>query len=129
MKTLTLRGDDNPTSLVIALDEANGRAIVLARGSDEQVQVPYLEINFRDMSVSLFNSSDIGVTVDNIGFTNAQHLNVSGQVSLASGVEGGAQFGIDGVGPWIASSTRSGKRFRLVVDDAGNLQLPLPLIT
>lgn len=84
MKTLTLRSDKHPASLILALDEANGRAVVLARASDEQTQVPYLELNFADMSVSVFNSSDLGVTVDNSGLVTVHRSKIEGELIMQS---------------------------------------------
>ena len=119
---------DGPNSALLTVNKEAG-LISLAMGGDNPDRVR-VEIDYRKLSISLFNSSDLGLTCDNNGLTTIHQLAVEGSVEFATqaGVGGGAQLGIDGVGPWIASSTGSGKRFRLVVDDSGNLQLPLPLI-
>ena len=106
MQNLTLRNDRDPSSLVASLDTDNNRGVVLARISDDQVQVPYLELNFQDLSVSLLNSSDIGLTVDNAGLTTIQRVAVNGVLYLQN----------PGTGNW----------FSYQPDENGNL-VPTPV--
>lgn len=76
-------------------------------------------------SLSIFNDDDLGVTVDDSGLTAIHRLAINGDITVETGV-GKGLFGVDTISPWIGTS--SGKRFRLVVDDNGNLQQPLPEI-
>lgn len=105
MQALTLRGDCDPSSLEIALDKDNNRAVVQARISDEQIQTAHLEFNFQDMSASLLNSSDIGVVVDNLGVTTIHILKVEGDLSAQA----------------LVLKSPNGTLFRYTPDDSGNL--------
>ncbi len=86
MQTLTLRKDS--ASLVLVLDKQGGTAALLARSSDEQVQTPRLLIDINAMSVSLLNSSDLGVTVDNNGLATIQRAAVNGALFLQNPATG-----------------------------------------
>lgn len=111
------------TALLLVADPGSSVVKVMSDGPPQFEPQMRLEIDHQDLAVRLLNHSDLGLEVDNNGQTNIHQLAVEGAVVLATNSNGG-QLGVDSIGPWIASA--SGKRFRLVVDESGNLQQPLP---
>jgi hypothetical protein len=91
METLTLHEDSDPSSLTIGLDTDAKKGLIFARANDTVTQFPRLETDFQAFSISLLNSSDLGVIVDNSGLTTIHELTVEGALTAGNGC-----FGIDG---------------------------------
>jgi hypothetical protein len=91
MEKLTLQNDTDPSSLVIGLDEDTKKGMLFARSDNSVTQFPRLEIDFEAFSVSLLNSSDLGLVVDNNGLTTIHQLIVEGAFTAGNGC-----FSIDG---------------------------------
>lgn len=91
METLILHENDNPATLVLGLDNDAKKGFMFARADDAVTQFPRLETDFQAFSISLLNSSDLGVIVDNSGLTTIHELTVEGALTAGNGC-----FGIDG---------------------------------
>lgn len=91
METLILHDDSDPSSLTIGLDKDAKKGFIFARANDTVTQFPRLETDFQAFSISLLNSSDLGVIVDNSGLTTIHELTVEGALTAGNGC-----FSIDG---------------------------------
>jgi hypothetical protein len=121
MQTITLKDDLSPASLILALDSGNTNATLLATAGPEVTQNARIEFDYLAFSVSLLNSSDLGLVVDNNGRTTIHDLAVEGAFSA-----NGGQVAVNGVndmvfqtgGPVVTGDDGITK-YRLKVDTHG----------
>ncbi len=116
METLQINGNkvavtDGNSSLLLEVDAADNLVSLRADGPPQPDLQVRLEIDHQAMSISLLNHSDLGLVVDNGGLTTIHRAKVEGDIEV-----GGA--------PILTSA--GGNKFRLAVDDNGNLVQPLP---
>lgn len=90
---------DGNSSLLLEVDAGNNKVSLRADGPPQPDLQVRLEIDHQDMSIALLNHSDLGLTIDNNGVTTIFSADIQTAVIQSS----------------------SGKKFRLVVDDSGNL--------
>src|SRR5689334_6574308 len=91
METLILHEDSDPATLVLGLDTNAKKGFLFARADDSVTQFARLELDFQAFSVSLLNSDDLGLVVDNNGLTTIHELTVEGALTAGNG-----SFSIDG---------------------------------
>jgi hypothetical protein len=103
MQNLTL--SDGGTGLVLTADSPSNLAVLRSSGIGEDKQTARLEFDQQAISVSLLNSSDLGVIVDNNGLTTIHDL------SVELGVKCSAVF----------MPSPNGTVFKITPDDNGNL--------
>ncbi len=104
METLQINGNkvavtDGNSSLLLEVDAADNLVSLRADGPPQPDLQVRLEIDHQAMSISLLNHSDLGLVVDNNGVTTIFSADMNTAVIQSS----------------------SGKKFRLVVSDNGDL--------
>ena len=106
METLQINGNkvvinDGNTSLILEVDPVNNLIQLKSGTTPDEVR---LEIDVAAKSISILNSSDLGVTCDNAGTTTIHILKVDGDAQVQA----------------LVLPSPSGTLFRCAVDDNGN---------
>ncbi len=69
-----------------------------------QIQTPRVIIDTNEMSISLFNSSDLGVTVDNVGLATIHRAKIEGELIMQDPATGNwFQFRPDSTGTLVGT--------------------------
>ncbi len=115
METLQVNGskvviNDGNTSLILEVDAVNNLVRLKSGDTPDEVR---LEIDVAAKSISIFNSSDLGVTCDNLGVTTIHILKVEGDAQVQA----------------LILPSPNGTLFRCTPDDNGNwinVAIPAP---
>jgi hypothetical protein len=102
MQNLTL--SDGSTGLVLTADSQSNLAVLKSSGIGVDKQTARLQFDQQAISVSLLNSSDLGVIVDNNGLTTIHDLAVENGIKCST----------------LFMQSPNGTLFRCSLDNNGN---------